>query len=141
MNCHLCTAQRRRPVPCTAGQVMHCGLWLLYTDTHVLHRIGSNTVSAKCRKQAFTLHRPRSKAKMTPGFKSDRKIRQYAHGLLLESQFVPSSIDCWAVWAKIRQKRRRGGRSGETGSINMAATPKMNSLTLVSYSLLQPLFG
>jgi len=25
--------------------------------------------------------------------------------LLLESPFVPSSTDCWAVWAKIRQKR------------------------------------
>ena len=31
--------------------------------------------------------------------------RQYAHGLLLESPFVPSSIDCWAVRAKIRQTR------------------------------------
>ena len=34
-------------------------------------------------------------------------IRQYAHGLLLESPFVPStcSTDCWAVRAKIKQKR------------------------------------
>jgi len=32
-------------------------------------------------------------------------IRQYAHGLLLKSPFVPSSTDCWAVRAKIRQKR------------------------------------
>jgi len=98
MNCHLCTAQR--PVP-TAGQVMHCGRWLLYTGTHVLHRIGSK-YSATCRKQAFTLHR--SKAKTTPGFNSDRKIRPYAHGLLLESPFGPSIADCWAVRAKNKAK-------------------------------------
>jgi len=36
---------------------------------------------------------------------SHRTIRQYAHALLLESLFVPSSTDCWAVRAKIRQKR------------------------------------
>jgi len=36
---------------------------------------------------------------------SDRTVRQYAHGLLLESPIVPSSTDCWAVRAKIRQKR------------------------------------
>jgi len=35
---------------------------------------------------------------------SDRTIRQYAHGLLLESPFIPSSTDCGAVRAKIRQK-------------------------------------
>ena len=29
--------------------------------------------------------------KTTSGFNSDRRIQQYAHGLLLESQFVPSS--------------------------------------------------
>jgi len=34
-----------------------------------------------------------------------RTIRQYAHGLLLESSFVPSRIDCWAVRAKMGQKR------------------------------------
>jgi len=44
-------------------------------------------------------------AKTTSGFNSDRTIRQYAHGLLLESLFVPFSSDCWAVRAKIRQKR------------------------------------
>jgi len=42
-------------------------------------------------------------AQTTSGFNSDRTIRQYAHGLLLESSFVPSTR--WAVWAKIRQKR------------------------------------
>ena len=36
--------------------------------------------------------------------------------------------------------KARGGRPYETGSRNMAATPKMNFLTLVSYSLLQTLF-
>jgi len=30
-------------------------------------------------------------------------IWQYAHGLLLESLFVPSSTDCWVVRAKLRQ--------------------------------------
>jgi len=44
-------------------------------------------------------------ATITSDFNSDRKIRQYAHGLLLESPFIPSSTDRWAVLAKIRQKR------------------------------------
>jgi len=33
-------------------------------------------------------------AKSTSGFNSDRIVRQYAHGLRLESPFVPSSTDC-----------------------------------------------
>jgi len=74
------------------------------------------------------------------GFNSDHTIQQYAHGLLLESQILPSSTDCLAVRAKIRQNGRLGGRRGETGSRNMVATQKINSLTLVSYSLLQTLF-
>jgi len=41
----------------------------------------------------------------TSGFNSDRTIRQYARGLLLESPFAPSSTDCWTVRTKIRQKR------------------------------------
>jgi len=49
-------------------------------------------------------------------------ILQYAHGLKLESPFVPSSTDCWPVRAKIRQNGRLGGRRGETGSRNMAAS-------------------
>jgi len=36
---------------------------------------------------------------------SDPTIRQYAHSLLLESPFVPSSSNCWAVRVKIRPKR------------------------------------
>jgi len=44
-------------------------------------------------------------AKTTSGFNSNHIILQYAHGLLLESHFVPSSTDCWAVQAKLRQKR------------------------------------
>ena len=75
------------------------------------------------------------------GFNSDRTIRQYAHGLLLESKFLPSSTDCLAVRAKKGENGRLGGRSGETGSRNMAATQKINFLTLVSYSLLQTVFG
>jgi len=43
--------------------------------------------------------------KTTSGLNSDRTIRQYAHDLLLESPFVPSSTDCWAVRAKVKQKR------------------------------------
>jgi len=68
-------------------------------------------------------------AKTTSGFNSDRTVRQYAHGLLLESPFVPSSTDRWAVRAKIRQNGRLGGRRGETGSRNKAATQNINSLT------------
>jgi len=44
-------------------------------------------------------------AKTTSGFNSDCIIRQHAHGLLLESPFVPSSTNHWAVRAKIRQKQ------------------------------------
>jgi len=51
-------------------------------------------------------------------------IRQYAPGLKLESPFEPSSTDCWAVRAKIRQNGHLGGRRGETRSRNMAATQK-----------------
>jgi len=43
--------------------------------------------------------------KTTSGFNSDHTIRQYTHGLLLTSPFVPSSTNCWTVLAKIRQKR------------------------------------
>jgi len=35
---------------------------------------------------------------------------------------------------------RLGGHIGETGGRNTAATQKINSLTLVSYSLLQTVF-
>jgi len=49
-------------------------------------------------------------AKTTSGFNSDCPIRQYAHGLLLESPFIPSTIDCWAVRAKIKQKRPVGAK-------------------------------
>jgi len=39
-------------------------------------------------------------AKTTSSFNSDHTIPQYAHGLLLESPFVPSSTDHWAVRQK-----------------------------------------
>ena len=64
---------------------------------------------------------------------SDRTIWQYAYGLLLESPFEPSSTDCWAVWAKIRQKRPSRGHRGETGSRNMAATQKIKRALMTSY--------
>jgi len=79
-------------------------------------------------------------AKTTSGFNSDRTIRQHAHGLLLESPFVPSRTDHWAVLAKKGKNGRLGGRRAEIGSRNMAATQKINFLTLVSYSLLQTVF-
>ena len=79
-------------------------------------------------------------AKTTSGFNSDSTVRQYAHGLLLESPFVPSSTNRWAVWAKIRQNGRLSGRRAKTRSRNMATTQKINFLTLVSYSLLQTVF-
>jgi len=44
-------------------------------------------------------------AKTTSGFISGHIIRQYAHGLLLESPLIPSSTDCCVVRANIRQKR------------------------------------
>ena len=40
-------------------------------------------------------------AKTTSDFNSDRTIRQYARGLLLESPIVLSSTERWAVRAKI----------------------------------------
>jgi len=69
--------------------------------------------------------------KTTSSFNSDHTIQQYAHGLLLESPLIPCSTDRWAVWAKIRQNGRLDGRRGETGSRNMAATQKINFLTLI----------
>jgi len=62
-----------------------------------------------------------------------RTVRQYAHGLKLESPFIPSSTDCWAVWAKIRQKQQSGGRRGEIGSRNMATTQKIERALVTSY--------
>jgi len=60
-------------------------------------------------------------------------IQQYAYGLKLESPFVPSSTDCWAVQAKIRQNGRLDGRRGETGSRNMAVTQKIERALVTSY--------
>jgi len=40
-------------------------------------------------------------AKTTSSFNSNHTVRQYAHGLLLESPFGPSITDRWAVRAKI----------------------------------------
>jgi len=62
--------------------------------------------------------------KSTSGFNPNRTVRQYAHGLLLESPLVPSSTDCWAVRAKKGKNGRLGGRRGETESRNMMATPQ-----------------
>ena len=43
--------------------------------------------------------------------------------------------------ANKKPSKASGGRPYEIGSRNMAATKRMNFLTLVSYSLLQTLFG
>jgi len=56
-------------------------------------------------------------AKTASGFNSDHAIRQYSHCLFLKSPFVPSSTDCWAVRAKIRQKT--------AVSMAVAAKPKV----------------
>ena len=77
--------------------------------------------------------------KTTSGFNSDHTIRQYTHGLLLESSLY-HLVPIGAVRAKIRQSGRLGGCRGETGSKNMAATQKIKILTLVFYSLLQTVF-
>jgi len=76
---------------------------------------------------------PNNCGKTTSGFNSDCKIRQYAHGLLLESPFIPSSTDYWVVQAKIWQNGRFGGRRGEIGSRNMAATHKIERALMTSY--------
>ena len=44
-------------------------------------------------------------SKTTSSFNSDRTIRQYAQGLLLESPFLPSFTDRWVERSKMRQKR------------------------------------
>jgi len=79
-------------------------------------------------------------AKTTSGFNSDHTKRQYAYGLLLESQFYHPMPIAGLYGQKQGKNGRLGGRSGETGSRNMAATPKINFLTLVFYSLLQKVF-
>jgi len=63
-------------------------------------------------------------AKTTSGLNSDRTVWQYTHGLLLESSFVPSSIDCWAIQAKIGQNGRLSGHRAETEGRNMVVTQK-----------------
>ena len=40
-------------------------------------------------------------AKSTSSFNSDHTIRQYAHGLLLESQFLPSTPCLKKKWANL----------------------------------------
>jgi len=56
-------------------------------------------------------------AQTTSSFNSDRTIRQYAHGLLLESPSEPYTVvpNLQALWAKIRQNGRFCGRRAETG--------------------------
>jgi len=72
-------------------------------------------------------------AKTTSGFNARRTIRQYTHGYFLESPFVPSSTDCWAVLAKIIKNGRLDGRRGETASRNMTATQKIKRALMTSY--------
>ena len=78
-----------RPRPCTVdcGRVVH--------SSQILNNISDVGFLT----QVMQTNNPES------GFNSNHTIRQYAHGLLLESQFLPSSTDCLTVQAKIRQKR------------------------------------
>jgi len=88
VNCELCTASahgRPRPSPLHCGRVVHVSSQILNIISEVRYIMKTNN--------------PES------GFNSDHTNRQYAHGLLLESPFVPSTTDCWAIRAKIRQKR------------------------------------
>ena len=91
VNCELCTASAQRTVP-TAGHA--CGRVVHSTVVKYLTTFRTQAFNAK-----LQTNNPKS------GFNSDHTIRQYAHGLLLESQFLLSSTDCWAIRAKIRQKR------------------------------------
>jgi len=43
--------------------------------------------------------------KTTSGFNYDHAIQQYSRGVLLESAFVPSSTNRWAVREKNKAKR------------------------------------
>ena len=88
-----------------------------------------NTVHSKDNKKVVLSQRLPRDAHHAP----DRRIRQYAHGLLLERPFVPSITDCWAVRAKLRQNGRIGGRRGETRSRNMVATQKIERALMTSY--------
>ena len=55
---------------------------------------------------------------------------------------VPTRIPAKARFGRPYGKNGRlGGHIGEAGSRNTAATQKINSLTLVSYSLLQTVFS
>ena len=66
---------------------------------------------------------------------------QYAHGLLLENLFGPSIADCWAVRAKNKAKTAVWVAVAAKPEVEIWRRPKkINSLTLVSYSLLQTLF-
>jgi len=66
-------------------------------------------------------------AKATSGFNSDHTVRKCAHGLLLESQFVPPSTDCLAVRAKIRQNGRLGGRIAAKPEVEIWRRPKKST--------------
>ena len=78
-------------------------------------------------------------AKTTSDFNSDHTVRQYAYGLLLESPFVPSSTDSWAVWAKMAVSVAVEPKPEV--EIWRRAKKKINFLTLVSYSLLWAVFS
>ena len=59
----------------------------------------------------------------------------------LECRVIVTSIPAKARFGRPYGKNGRvGGHTGETGSRNTSATQKINSLTLVSYLLLQTVF-
>jgi len=78
------------PLSRTLSVIHRLGLAMINSHIHVLRRYTRNI-----NKKAELMQRfPRD------ALYYDRTIRQYAHGLLLESPFVPSSTDHWAVRTK-----------------------------------------
>ena len=74
------------------------------------------------------------------GFNSDHTIRQYAHGLLLESPFVLSSTDrCHLLGCTGKNKAKTAISVAVEAKpeVEIWRRPKNNFLSLVSYSLLQ----
>jgi len=117
----------RKPMKCMEIlSTFHTGAEYISQRT-VRHSAHSNKWGRKCRI---------IEAKTTSGFNSDHTIRQYAHGLLLESLFYRFVPIAGLYGQKLGKNGRLGGHRGETGSRN-GSDPKINFLTLVFYSLLQ----
>jgi len=88
VNCELCTGSAHGQCPRQATPVAHA-LW----SRGPLH---SSQILNNILDVGYITQTNNSES----SFNSDHTIRQHAHGLLLESQFLPSSTDCLAVRAK-----------------------------------------